>query len=92
MRSKTAKKELHMVKALRLSAALSKEFGRGYSVDNLENMRRFYLAYLKIRDIVTDFWPSNFRNSVSEIKNQYGGICISSNISHMVTLFNPYSA
>jgi len=28
-----------------LSAELSKEFGRGFSVDNLENMRRFYLAY-----------------------------------------------
>ena len=30
-----------------LSNALSKEFGKGYSVDNLENMRRFYLAYRK---------------------------------------------
>ena len=28
-----------------LSEKLSKEFGRGFSVDNLENMRRFYLAY-----------------------------------------------
>lgn len=28
-----------------LSAELSKAFGRGYSVDNLENMRRFYLAF-----------------------------------------------
>jgi predicted nuclease of restriction endonuclease-like (RecB) superfamily len=31
----------------RLSADLSQEFGRGFSVDNLENMRRFYLAYRK---------------------------------------------
>jgi predicted nuclease of restriction endonuclease-like (RecB) superfamily len=30
-----------------LSAGLTTEFGRGYSVDNLENMRRFYLAYRK---------------------------------------------
>jgi hypothetical protein len=30
-----------------LSVALKKEFGKGYSVDNLENMRRFYLAYGK---------------------------------------------
>ena len=28
-----------------LSAAFSNEFGKGYSEDNLENMRRFYLAY-----------------------------------------------
>jgi hypothetical protein len=28
-----------------LSEALKKEFGKGFSVDNLENMRRFYLAY-----------------------------------------------
>ncbi|WP_209331411.1 PDDEXK nuclease domain-containing protein [Lunatimonas salinarum] len=30
-----------------LSARLTKEFGRGYSVDNLENMRRLYLTYKK---------------------------------------------
>lgn len=28
-----------------LSQILKKEFGKGFSVDNLENMRRFYLAY-----------------------------------------------
>ncbi len=28
-----------------LSQVLAKEFGRGFSVDNLENMRRFYLTY-----------------------------------------------
>jgi predicted nuclease of restriction endonuclease-like (RecB) superfamily len=28
-----------------LSAALQAEFGKGFSVDNLENMRRFYLSY-----------------------------------------------
>jgi predicted nuclease of restriction endonuclease-like (RecB) superfamily len=28
-----------------LSAALTKEFGRGFSEDNLSNMRRFYLEY-----------------------------------------------
>lgn len=28
-----------------LSKVLTKEFGRGFSVDNLENMRRFFLAY-----------------------------------------------
>jgi len=30
-----------------LSKVLSKEFGKGFSVDNLENMRRFYLTYGK---------------------------------------------
>ena len=28
-----------------LSIELSKEFGKGYSVDNLENMRKFFLAF-----------------------------------------------
>ena len=28
-----------------LSEKLRKEFGKGFSVDNLENMRRFYLTY-----------------------------------------------
>lgn len=35
----------HLLKEL--SKILSKEFGKGFSVDNLENMRRFYLAYGK---------------------------------------------
>lgn len=30
-----------------LSTKLTKDFGRGYSVDNLENMRRFYISYSK---------------------------------------------
>ncbi len=30
-----------------LSSVLNKEFGKGFSVDNLENMRRFYLVYSK---------------------------------------------
>ncbi len=29
----------------RLSLDLTEQFGRGYSPDNLENMRRFFLAY-----------------------------------------------
>lgn len=32
-----------MIKSL--SLALQQEFGKGFSVDNLENMRRFYLVY-----------------------------------------------
>lgn len=30
-----------------LSSELTKEFGSGFSIDNLKNMRRFYLAYQK---------------------------------------------
>lgn len=30
-----------------LSDVLTREFGKGFSVDNLENMRKFYLAYQK---------------------------------------------
>lgn len=29
----------------KLSATMTEKFGRGFSVDNLENMRRFYLTY-----------------------------------------------
>ncbi|MCD6534103.1 MAG: DUF1016 family protein [Deltaproteobacteria bacterium] len=29
----------------KLSSELSREFGRGYSISNLENMRKFYLSY-----------------------------------------------
>jgi len=35
----------------RLSTDLSKRFGRGFSIDNLETMRLFYLAYLPARTI-----------------------------------------
>ena len=41
----------------RLSADLTTRFGRGFSPDNLENMRRFFVAYPL----------SNFRDTVSEI-------------------------
>lgn len=30
-----------------LSSELTKEFGKGFSVDNLENMRKFYLVFSK---------------------------------------------
>jgi predicted nuclease of restriction endonuclease-like (RecB) superfamily len=35
----------------KLSTDLNKRFGRGFSTDNLETMRLFYLAYLKAREI-----------------------------------------
>ncbi len=34
-----------------LSTKLTKDFGRGYSVDNLENMRRFYVTYSKSESV-----------------------------------------
>lgn len=44
-----------------LSQVLTKEFGKGFSVDNLENMRRFYLTYGKSET------PSRFsKNQISE--------------------------
>lgn len=41
-----------------LSEKLSEEFGRGFSVDNLENMRRFYLTY--------SITEKSSRNSIKE--------------------------
>lgn len=38
-----------------LSIDLSQEFGKGFSVDNLENMRKFYLAYPKSETVSRKF-------------------------------------
>ena len=38
-----------------LSVQLSNEFGKGFSVDNLENMRRFYLAFQKSETVSRKF-------------------------------------
>ena len=40
-----------------LSVKLTKEFGKGFSVDNLENMRKFYMAY-KISETLSRKSPS----------------------------------
>ncbi|MEP7319029.1 MAG: PDDEXK nuclease domain-containing protein [Panacibacter sp.] len=45
-----------------LSVKLTKEFGKGFSVDNLENMRKFYLAYKKSETLSRKF---NFKLSWS---------------------------
>ncbi len=42
-----------------LSQKLTGEFGRGYSVDNLERMRRFYLVYSK-SETLSRISPSGF--------------------------------
>jgi predicted nuclease of restriction endonuclease-like (RecB) superfamily len=56
---------------LGLSNVLTKEFGRGYSVDNLENMRRLYLTYSKSetmsRILSENISETLFRNSESVI-------------------------
>jgi predicted nuclease of restriction endonuclease-like (RecB) superfamily len=44
-----------------LSISLTKEFGKGFSVDNLENMRRFYLVYRKSETL-----SRIFENDISE--------------------------
>lgn len=41
-----------------LSKRLQQEFGRGFSVDNLENMRRFYLIYSKSETVSRKFIES----------------------------------
>ena len=38
-----------------LSLELTKEFGRGFSTDNLKNMRRFYLAFEKSETVSHQF-------------------------------------
>jgi len=52
---------------MQISQELTKEFGKGFSVDNLENMRRFYLVYGKSetpsRKLKTK--PSSFKLSWS---------------------------
>jgi predicted nuclease of restriction endonuclease-like (RecB) superfamily len=54
-----------------LSIELAKEFGKGFSVDNLENMRRFYLAYSKSETASRIFALSwSHYIFLSRIKNQ----------------------
>jgi len=47
-----------------LSDKLVKEIGKGFSVDNLENMRKFYLAYSKSetvsRNLESFLWFTKF--------------------------------
>lgn len=48
-----------------LSRRLSQDFGRGFSTDNLENMRRFYLTYSKSETLSRKFERPDFRLSWS---------------------------
>jgi len=47
-----------------LSTKLTKDFGRGFSVDNLENMRRFYITYSK-SDTVSRISSENISETMS---------------------------
>jgi predicted nuclease of restriction endonuclease-like (RecB) superfamily len=54
-----------------LSNELTKEFGKGFSVDNLENMRRFYLVYSKSETVSRKFELSwSHYIFLSRIKNE----------------------
>ena len=57
-----------------LSADLIKRFGRGFSVDNLERARKFFLSFCSAKKSATTLrisapgWSRvNFRNDVAEI-------------------------
>ncbi len=62
----------------KLSQKLTKEFGRGFSEDNLSNMRKFFLTY---KDQVSQFPRSLLGNSKSPISPAIHGISASTPIS-----------
>ncbi|EOG4616491.1 YhcG family protein [Pseudomonas aeruginosa] len=52
----------------RLSADLTAQFGRGFGVNNLENMRRFFLTYP--RSAISQTLSGKSRNALVEAKSQ----------------------
>lgn len=73
----------------RLSADLTARFGRGFSADNLENMRRFFLAYP--RSVISETLSRKLGNELpagkSEAASRKFGL---SELAHAFTL--PWSA
>lgn len=72
-----------------LSAALRKEFGKGYSVDNLENMRRFYLTYRKsetLSRISQDKISETLSRNLNDEKQQPLSTNFNLSWSHYLTL------
>jgi len=71
----------------KLSVKLTKEFGRGYSEDNLKNMRRFYLAFQKSETLSHKFklsWSHYiFLTRISDIeeRNFYEIEAVQNNLS-----------
>lgn len=55
----------------KLSQALTEKFGRGFSVDNLENMRKFYLTYKnRISEILFRIFAMEKSETISRILEQ----------------------
>ena len=53
-----------------LSSQLTDKLGKGYSVDNLENMRNLQFSIYLFREQFSDFVSTtNFRDNFSEIRN-----------------------
>ena len=68
-----------------LSKALTAEFGRGFSVDNLENMRKFYLTYKdRISETVFRKFALEKSETVSRILEENAPFCLS--FSHYLIL------
>ena len=71
-----------------LSQKLKKEFGRGFSEDNLSNMRKFFLTY---KDQVSQFPRSLLGNSKSSISPAIRGISVSNPISEKPSRKLPFT-
>ena len=64
-----------------LSETLTNEFGKGFSVDNLENMRRFYISYGKSESL-----SRNSEVSISETPSRKSKNAIQQTVSANFTL------
>ena len=53
-----------------LSEQLTIEFGKGFSADNLENMRKFYLAYSISESLTRILQIQKFQSLTGEFKSQ----------------------
>ena len=71
-----------------LSQKLKKEFGRGFSEDNLSNMRKFFLTY---KDQVSQFPRSLLGNSKSSISPAIRDISVSNPISEKPSRKLPFT-
>ena len=71
-----------------LSQKLTKEFGRGFSEDNLSNMRKFFLTY---KDQVSQFPRSLLGNSKSSISPAIPRISASNPISEKASRKLPFT-
>ncbi|EKL0658110.1 YhcG family protein [Pseudomonas aeruginosa] len=73
----------------RLSADLTARFGRGFSADNLENMRRFFLAYP--RSVISETPSRKSGSELAEVKSE--AVSRKLSLSELAQLFAlPWSA